>query len=181
MPVGVGNAKVTEDGRFETLHFCRFGVMLVIIAKKVEKAMDDEMGEVVGQRQVPGRGLRFYGFPGQNDIAEERPETAAGRGLAGKGEDVGGLVLPPEFAVEDPYSRIIGKNDSDLGAIGEVPPGTGGSGRNGPFDQPGERPARRPALRLDEEIDGDRRRFAPGRQRLQRGLRAGAASALAPS
>ena len=74
--VGIGDAEIGQNGRFEPFHDRRIGLMEMIIAEKVEEAMDDQMGKMALEGQGPGFRSSFNGFPSDNDIAEEGPETA---------------------------------------------------------------------------------------------------------
>ncbi len=86
--------KPVQYSGFQALHHSRLVVILVIIAEKMQKTVNNQMGKVVGHRQAPAVGLAPQRSRGQHDIAERRPETAGISGAAGNDRTLVGLSLP---------------------------------------------------------------------------------------
>ena len=110
--------------------------MLVIIAKKVQKAMQGEHPEL-GLEGVPC----LEGLPARNtycnhDIAQK---TLL---LRRKGQDVGGRVFPPVLPVQRAHARVRHERHGDL------PPGAGRRRRGEPWAK-----ARRSCTRRDDIND----------------------------
>ena len=93
---------------------------LVVVTEKVQESMNNQMGEMVGKVQPLGLGFCSNGFPREHDIAERRPQPARRERRGGEGQDIGGPVLAAILAVQHPNAGIVGKDQGNLGVIGDV-------------------------------------------------------------
>jgi hypothetical protein len=111
--VGIGNAQRFEHLRFEAFHLKSLSFFNVIVANKMQEAVDDEMGKMLDKSDP-----LFLRFPrqrlqGEGDIADKALDRAEGFDLR-EAQDVGGLVDLPPLAVEDALVGIIGQQNRDL-------------------------------------------------------------------
>src|SRR4029077_8032296 len=112
-PIGVGNRQPPQDVALGLFHRLGIRVLLVIVAQKVEKTMDGQMGDMMRKGLSLAACLPRDGVVGENDVAKEwRPFT---RALRREREHVRRLVDAPPDAVERSHCRIIGEDDSKLG------------------------------------------------------------------
>src|SRR5690348_15704285 len=95
LDVGIGDPELLEDAPLQRLHALGVGVAgLVVVAPQVQRAVHDEMGNVVSWCLLLFARLTPHGLAGQHDVAEERLLT---RGI---GQHVGRLVFPAVAFVE---------------------------------------------------------------------------------
>ncbi len=87
-------------------------VVLMVIVQQMEQAVDDEMGEVIVERQFFRRRLAGDGLLCKDQIADERPEYIGCRARGGKRQHVGGLVLAAIAPVEDLHMGIVGEQQA---------------------------------------------------------------------
>ena len=112
MPVGIGDAEMTQNVALGSFHRLRVGIAFMIVADEVKKSMHRQMGEMLRERLVFGFGLACDSLAGQHDVAEMRRVV---RGALGrKLQYVGGRIDTAPKPVELADGRIIGQNDSKL-------------------------------------------------------------------
>ena len=85
--VGIGDPETVQDGRLARLHPLRLGVVLVVVALRVQRAVDHEVREMVAGGDPCG--LRFGEHHGEADHNVGLHLRGAG---IGEGEHVGGPV-----------------------------------------------------------------------------------------
>ena len=152
--VGIGNAQFGQYLGFEGFHLKGPGRLGVIVAQKVQEAVDDEMGEMVGKALALVAGLTGQRFVRQRDVADEAGKRREGLELR-KAQDIGRLVDPPPVAVEDALMGVVGQQDRDLGGAGERRPRPGEGDVDGALGEGAE--ALGPIAGLDGDLDLERR------------------------
>mgnify|MGYP002653717019 CR=1 FL=1 len=114
----------TADGRDATVeraaagHLDLFGLLglFMIVAQKVQHAMNDQMTEMIRQRFSVAQRLPLQRLARQHQVSRHGSGRVAGRQLHdGKRKDVRRLVLAAPLAVQSAQHRIVGKRDADLG------------------------------------------------------------------
>ena len=109
-------------------------VVLVIVAEKVQAAVDDQMAEMIGWRLTLGQRLGAHGLGGERDVAEQRrarplAPAAPGRGRARAPGRTGRWSRGPARGSSRSAARIAGivaREHADLGgraARRSAPPG----------------------------------------------------------
>src|SRR5262249_41556488 len=111
--VRVGHAEPRENASLAPLH--RFGlpVRFVIVAQKVEKAMQRQMGDVMIEPLALGARLARDGLVGEHDVAEVARRPAGGCRRR-KRQHVGRLVAAAPAAVEGADRAVAGEDDGEL-------------------------------------------------------------------
>ena len=150
--VRVGDPEPAQYSRFKPLHYSRFVVGFVVVADKVQKSMNNQMGEVVGKVQPQRRRFGRNGFPGHDDVAEERPEAAGDKRRGGKGQDIGGPVLATILPVERADTGVVGEDQGDLGVRRQRRKVRRPAGGERPLDQRPKVGFGGPAIGLDQKI-----------------------------
>jgi hypothetical protein len=87
----------------------------MIVAQQMEKAMDAEMGEMVGESLTLGFGFARRRFVGDCNIAEH---FAAGGGR--KREYIGGFRATAPTGVEFAHGGVIAQHDSEFARRGRA-------------------------------------------------------------
>ncbi len=162
--VGIGDPEPAQYGRFQPFHHGRLIVGLVVVADKVQKSMNNQMGEMIGKVQPLAPGFFGNGFPGHDDIAERRAQPAGNEGSGRKRQDIGGFVVAAILPVQHPHTRIIGEDEGDLGVFSDDRKLGRPAGGKRAIDQGLQLGLRRPAVGLDQNIGENAR---TGRVRRQ--------------
>ena len=113
-------ASIRRSSRF---HLLGLGVGLVIIADQMQKAMDDEMGQMVVERLAFQARPRAPRSPRPARFAQHRRQRSPRRGgKAGKDSTLVGLSLPRQPALSARMCGIVGEDQAELGrAAGSAP------------------------------------------------------------
>jgi hypothetical protein len=123
--IRIRHREITQDRTLGRLHAARLGLVSVIIAEKMQKAVHNQMGEVVIERFALAVSLAPDGFVGEHDVAQMianevtaeqfiPPVTAiSGR----KRQYIGRRIDPAPMAVEPAHRSIVGQNDGELGSF----------------------------------------------------------------
>src|SRR3546814_19616465 len=105
---------------------------------KMERAVDDQVRRVIGERNALLFRLARTGFAREDDVAEQDLAIIAVRQTfekivlhLRKGKDVGRLVLAPEVAVERMELGVVGEADRDLAQGRSVQHGNESCGERG--------------------------------------------------
>jgi hypothetical protein len=110
---------VGEQAGFQTFHANGIAGMVMIVAGKMQGAVDDQMGKMMSGWPLGSAGFAQDGAQGKNDF---------GRGFVG--EYVGGFVSPTIPPVEAFDRAIIRENDCG-GAVGQSESAGDQPGRGG--------------------------------------------------
>src|SRR6202158_2594040 len=117
--IGIGNAELRQNLRFEGFHGFGVVVCFVIVTDQMQETMDREMAEMMIERLLLGIGLPARGFIGDRNVAEH-PRRIVGPACAGrrqgrKRQHVGRLVDAAPVAVERANSGVVGQHHRELG------------------------------------------------------------------
>src|ERR1051325_5447293 len=74
--IGIGDAQPRQNPSFAPLHCLGLPERFVIVAQKVEKAMQRQVGNVMVERLGLGARLARHGLVGEHDVAEMAPDAA---------------------------------------------------------------------------------------------------------
>ncbi len=116
---GVGAAEAVEEAGFGLFHAAGLAGQRVVVALQMEHAVDDEVGEVVGEAAAGGACFAADCAEGEDDFAGE----AWAGGV--EGQDVGGFVAVTVGGVEAFYRGVAVQDDcgaaagGDGGAVGD--------------------------------------------------------------
>ena len=132
--IGIGNAEPGQYLGFETFHFQGLVLFEMIIAQNVQKAMHNQMGEMIFKAGALFFGLAHKRFPRQRDVAQNADDRLEGLYL-GEAQHVRGRVLAPVLGIELPLFGIVGEQDRDLGGTLDPGLGAGKGGENRAFGQ----------------------------------------------
>jgi len=95
--IGIGDAQIFENVAFQGLHLLGLFVFHMVMAKKMQHAMHDKMGEMVGEALVLLHGFARNGFAGEHHIAKQGA-------LFGQK----GLAASPGISMEGKESTLVG-------------------------------------------------------------------------
>lgn len=115
--VGIGYSQTGQDANLECLHLVRVGIVFMIEAEQMQKAVNDEMFEMGGGFEALIARFRQHGFAREDDIAQAGRPIVPGRPAVrrGKRQDVGRLVLAAIRPVQEPDLIVRGERDTDGG------------------------------------------------------------------
>ncbi len=111
-PIWIRDSELAENFAFNPFHLKRVLGPCVIVADQMQEAMHDKVGEMMSKRLSFQTGFAGNGLKGKNDVAE----MVGGGILRRKCQHVRGLIDAPPIPVKCANCRIIGQNDSKLGA-----------------------------------------------------------------
>src|SRR5471032_3587097 len=100
--VGIGDAQRRQDFRLQAFHLGRFLVVLVVVALRVQHAVDDQVGRVLFDGFLLLGRLAFQHVGAEDDVGLGR-RVVRQRFVAlvvGEGQHVGGVVLAAVVAVQ---------------------------------------------------------------------------------
>ena len=133
--------------------------------------MEYQMGQMRLDRQPLRMRLAKNRLAGEDDVAEDRPQPAAGTGRSGEGQDVGRTVYFTEIAVEAADMGVVGEDQRKLAIRRQPRPDCSDGGVHNFCGKRRKLRLRRPVAGLDQKIDGDRPglrlRFPAPRSRRQ--------------
>ena len=123
--IGIRHREIMQDRVLGRLHAARLGVVSVIIAQKMQKAVYHQMGEMVIERFALAAGLALDGLVGEHDVAQMIANQRAAESLvqlvAGifrrKGQNIRRRIDPAPIAVESAHRSIVGQNNGKLGSF----------------------------------------------------------------
>ena len=111
------------------------GVVAVVVAEKVQHPVYHQMHGVVGEALALLRRFAGNGSVGEDDVAQQqRGSGSLGLEVAvlhqREGQNVGGLVLVPMFAVEGVHRNVVGEGKAEFnpGGTGDEVVGEHGGG-----------------------------------------------------
>ncbi len=145
-----------KDFTLLALHHPGFLIRLVIVPQKVQKAMYDEMSEVVFERLSFFRRLALDSFACNDDIAQHGSRLRTGLNRKGwKGQNIRRLVLATPFGIQNLYGGVVSKDNTQFTfctSVAKIVPGS--------FNRLPDKPLKarfiRPVAGLDHDIDVDR-------------------------
>ena len=109
--VRIGDAERGQYSRFQPFHDRRLGIVEMIVADKMQKAMDYQMGKVVGRASSPGPPPRAPMVSRARTISPRSgPKRPARRRSPPERIDVGRLVLFADGAVERADVALVGED-----------------------------------------------------------------------
>jgi len=111
--VRIGNRQSSQNRAFGVLHLARVLVTFVVKAEKMQKAVDDEMREMMGERFVLAAGLPRNGLISEHDVAQM---PAAGV-FCRERKYIGGSGDTAPIAIERAHFAVVGQNDSKLSRV----------------------------------------------------------------
>ena len=114
---GSGTAQPVQDAGLGEFHASRLSSVVMVVAGQMQRAVHDEMGEVMRRTASGGGGLAA-------DHAERQHDLRCGFEV---GEHIGRPVAAAMAGVEAAHRSVGGQHDGGLGAIAR---GAGGAGGN---------------------------------------------------
>ncbi len=104
---------------FQAFHFLCLSVVHVIIAEKMQKAMNHEMGEMVLERLAFKCRLARDRLAGKNNVAQHRFRAFARRdvGRPGKDSTLVGLSMPRHCDIDGAHLLVVGEDEAEFGLV----------------------------------------------------------------
>src|SRR5471030_865973 len=100
--VGIGDAQRGQDFRLQAFHLGRFLVVLVVVALRMQHAVDDQVGRVLFDGFLLLGRFAFQHVGAEDDVSLRR--RVVGQVflalVVGEGQHVGGVVLAAIVAVQ---------------------------------------------------------------------------------
>jgi len=125
--MGISNPDARQNFGFQAFHILGLKVRLVVETDEVEEPVKHQMLKMVDRKRAALVCLTAHGLGRQDHVAEDAGGFYSGRCLEGKGQDVGGLVLPAVRPVELLDEGIVGQDDGGLGTANGSGPGMAAS------------------------------------------------------